>query len=180
MIATGVLVGGLALGWLVGAGVELHVDRDLAHHYDATVLWQILGRNVPAVLMFFSGVLTVGLTTIVSWSLTSVYIGVIVGSAVADVGALKAFEVLAPYAVFEVSGLLCAAAAGIAPVSAAAQLFLAERTVARAGRDGVGTSVVRAGTTKYLEVVKESTWWLSFALAAIVVGALVETWEVLT
>lgn len=166
----GILVGGLA-----SSAVRLPVERDLSGYHGGAldVISMILAHNVPAALLLYSGVLTLGFSTAASLFVTSVYVGVIVSSAISAMGFAQAGVVMAPYALLEVGGLLCAAAAGLAPVSAGL-------SASSGCRGDAGWARLAAAPSAYLHQAAGTVAWLAVSLTAIVAGAVIEAWGIVS
>jgi uncharacterized membrane protein SpoIIM required for sporulation len=85
---------------------------------------QILLRNLGAALVLYSGVVTLGLTTLVAGGILALYVGATVALGVNSVGVAQLLADVAWYVPFEFSGLVLAAAAGLQPAFGAARLVL--------------------------------------------------------
>ncbi|RMI13878.1 stage II sporulation protein M [Cellulomonas triticagri] len=81
----------------------------------STVL-TILGQNLGAVLLAFTGAMTWGLGTIAALLTTSAWVGATAHAVIAEIGAQEVVARVLPYVLLEFGGLLLAAAGGLYPV----------------------------------------------------------------
>jgi uncharacterized membrane protein SpoIIM required for sporulation len=104
----------------LAAQSELHLGEptDLGHTW-LSALGKILFVNVPALCLVFSGVITGGLTTLIAWPLTAVYIGATMRIGQVQLGVAEVVSSIWIYAPVEFLALLLAAGAGLMPITAA-------------------------------------------------------------
>ncbi|XAS72352.1 hypothetical protein VUN82_00390 [Micrococcaceae bacterium Sec5.1] len=92
--------------------------------------WSVFGRillvNLPALCLAFSGVVTGGISTLIAWPLTSIYIGATMRTATAQLGPGEVIGTIWVYAPAEFAALLIAAGAGLMPAAAAARAALSD------------------------------------------------------
>lgn len=88
---------------------------------------QILVRNAGAALVLYSGVLTLGLTTLVAAGILALYVGATVSLGVHSVGVVQLLADVVWYVPLELGGLVLAATAGLQPAAGAARLVLFEK-----------------------------------------------------
>lgn len=90
-----------------------------------TLIWgRILAVNVPALCLAFSGVVTAGISTLIAWPLTSIYIGATMRTAFTELGVWEAIGATWIYAPWEFTALLMAGGAGLLPLTAATHAAL--------------------------------------------------------
>lgn len=82
--------------------------------------------NLPALCLAFSGVVTGGISTLIAWPLTSIYIGATMRTATAQLGPGEVIGTIWVYAPAEFAALLIAAGAGLMPAAAAARAALSD------------------------------------------------------
>lgn len=82
--------------------------------YD-TDFTQILARNLGAALVLYSGVVTLGRTTVIGSGILALYIGATVSLGLNSVGGATLFADVIWYVPFEFLGLVMAATAGLQP-----------------------------------------------------------------
>jgi uncharacterized membrane protein SpoIIM required for sporulation len=78
----------------------------------------ILSRNIPAALLVYSGVSTLGFSTIIALLALGGFVGATFATAVATIGVRAAAGSIIAYAPVEMLGLLLAAVAGLTPITA--------------------------------------------------------------
>lgn len=93
-------------------------------HTWLSAVGQILLVNVPALCLVFSGVITGGLTTLIAWPLTAVYIGATMRIGQVQLGVAEVVSSIWIYAPVEFLALLLAAGAGLMPITAAVRSTL--------------------------------------------------------
>lgn len=125
------------------------------------LLLGILLRNTAVALALFSGVLTVGIGSVLGIAFQGFVVGASTGAAATEVGAASALGSVVGYAVIEIPALLLAAAAGMLPAVAA---LLPARDVPPA-----------APLSRYVAAFRPALFVLGAALLLLVVGAAVET-----
>lgn len=125
------------------------------------LLLGILLRNTAVALALFSGVLTVGIGSVLGIAFQGFVVGASTGAAATEVGAASALGSVVGYAVLEIPALLLAAAAGMLPAVAA---LLPARGVPPA-----------APLSRYVAAFRPALFVLGAALLLLVVGAAVET-----
>lgn len=121
---------------------------------------QILGRNVGAALVLYSGVATLGLTTLVGAGILALYVGATLSLAVHSVGGAGLVADVIWYVPFEFFGLVMAATAGFQPTAGLARrlVFKTEPVTVRS----------------FIEDMARSLGTLFIGLALIVLGAVIE------
>lgn len=131
-----------------------------------TSWWSVWGRilvvNLPALCLAFSGVVTGGMSTLIAWPLTSIYIGATMRTASTELGLGEVIGTIWVYAPGEFAALLIAAAAGLMPAAAAARAALFER--------GELSPV-----QQYIRAVPRALKTFFVAAAVLVVAALIES-----
>lgn len=103
----------------LAAPSEPHLGEptDLAHTW-LSALGRILVTNMPALCLVFSGVITGGISTLIAWPLTAVYIGSTMRIGQDQMGMGEVMSSIWIYAPAEFVALLLAAGAGLMPVTA--------------------------------------------------------------
>lgn len=99
----------------VWARASLHIDGGSPLGSDFLA---ILLQNLSVVLFLFSGVVTLGLTSVVSLALVSVYVGATFAVGTANGGLAAVLTTTGPYAGLEFLAVVLAGAAGLCPVLA--------------------------------------------------------------
>lgn len=120
---------------------------------------EILVRNTSAALLLYSGVITLGLSTLGVLTMTSVYVGATMSVGVTNSGLGGLIGDTGAYLPFELIGMLAAAAAGLFPLVRA----LLPR---RGPNQGIGSC--------YLGSLAASLRLLAVALGLVLVGAVIE------
>lgn len=120
--------------------------------------WIILTRNLGAATLMYSGVVTFGLTTLVTLPLLGLYVGATMRIGVEAVGWATLTGAVGLYAPFEFAGVLVAAAGGLYPA-----LDVLSRRRGDSGR-------ARA----YVRTMPRSLALLGIGVALILVGAALE------
>ncbi|WP_144662416.1 hypothetical protein [Paenarthrobacter nicotinovorans] len=120
---------------------------------------QILARNVGAALFLFSGVVTLGATTLIGSAVLALYVGATVSLGTHSVGQGQLLTDVIWYVPFEFLGLILAATAGLQPVAGMAAGFIRHSPVS------LSTFVIN---------VARSLGTMALALLLIVVGAAIE------
>jgi hypothetical protein len=121
----------------------------------------ILVQNATALMFLYSGVLTLGLTSVLGMGMVSAYIGATAAVGIHNVGTGQMLSDTGAYAFLEFGGCVVAAAAGLYPmVTVGIRLF----------REGAGTAVFGA----YLDAVYTSLKILASAGALVVAAAAIE------
>ncbi|GAB3564397.1 hypothetical protein GCM10027405_20440 [Arthrobacter alkaliphilus] len=121
---------------------------------------QILGRNIGAALVLYSGVATLGLTTLLGAGILALYVGATVSLGVHSVGSAGLVADVIWYVPFEFLGLVMAATAGFQPVAG-----LARRLVMK--KESV---TLRS----FIDDMARSLGTLLIAIVLIVLGAVIE------
>ena len=121
-------------------------------------VFAILAQNLIAVMFLYSGVLTFGLTSVLSIGMVSIYVGATMAVGVTNSGWTQMAGATGVYALLEFAGCILAAAAGLYPGCA----FLAH--------------VVKddAAFGRYLDAVATSLKILGCAVALILTAAAIE------
>lgn len=112
----------------------------------------ILVRNISAIMLLYSGVLTLGVTSLLGLTFVSAYVGATLSVVVHNVGVWSMLSLSGLYAPLEFLGCVVAAAAGLYPAFAlAGRVFVGEGQIAVIGTyvGSIGTSlkVFAAGVT---------------------------------
>jgi len=149
-------VGGALVGYFSMKGVTQDAAPGVPVSHIA--FWTILWRNLGAAMMLYSGVCTVGVSTVIGGLLLGGYVGATWAAAVSAVGAASAGGSIVWYAPLEMLGLVLAAVAGLMPV------------VAMLGRPPT-TPRLRA----YSDALPTSLRMLAIAVAVLVAAAFLET-----
>jgi uncharacterized membrane protein SpoIIM required for sporulation len=121
----------------------------------------ILIQNLGTVMFLYSGVLTLGLTSILSVGMLSAFVGATMSVGISNVGGLQMMAHTGAYIPLEFGGCVVAAAAGLYP---------ALTLLARVFNDNADTNVL--GT--YLNAVYTSLKVLGCAVALILTAAAIE------
>jgi uncharacterized membrane protein SpoIIM required for sporulation len=124
-------------------------------------VFAILAQNLIAVMFLYSGVLTFGLTSVLSIGMVSTYVGATMAVGVTNSGWTQLASATGAYALLEFTGCIVAAAAGLHPVCA----FLAH-AVKHDGASGMFGA--------YLDAVATSLKILGCAVALILTAAAIE------
>jgi uncharacterized membrane protein SpoIIM required for sporulation len=125
----------------------------------AALFAEIAARNVGAALLLFSGVATLGATTVVGIVFVSAWIGAGFHALSDETGLRHLDPLVLTYLPLEFGGLLLAAVAGLLPLAETVRRFLSA--------DPSGGGAVRT--------VPAALRLLALAISCIVAGALVET-----
>ena len=121
---------------------------------------QILTRNVGAALVLYSGIATLGLTTLVGAGILALYVGATVSLGVHSVGGGNLLADVIWYVPFEFLGLVMAATAGFQPTAGLVQRLAFKREPAT--------------VASFIQDTARSLGTLLIALALIVLGAAIE------
>lgn len=128
--------------------------------------WSVWGRilmvNLPALCLAFSGVVTFGISTLIAWPLTAIYIGATMRTAATELGLSDVIGTIWVYAPGEFTALLIAAGAGLMPAAAAA----------RAALFGKGNLTPMQ---QYTRAIPKALKTFTVAAAVLVVAALIES-----
>lgn len=120
---------------------------------------EIIVRNGSAALLLYSGVVTLGVSTLGVLTMTSVYVGATMSVGVTNSGVAGLIGDTGLYIPFEFSGMLLGAAAGLYP-------FVRALSSDRTANRGFGAS--------YLDSLAGSLRLLGVALGLVLVGAAIE------
>lgn len=120
---------------------------------------QILARNLGAALVLYSGVVTLGLTTLIGSGILALYIGATVSLGLNSVGGATLFADVIWYVPFEFLGLVMAATAGLQPAAGLASRLMKNEPVS------IGS---------FVDSLARSLGTLLIAVALIVLGAAIE------
>jgi uncharacterized membrane protein SpoIIM required for sporulation len=120
---------------------------------------QILARNIGAALVLYSGVVTLGLTTLIGSGILALYIGATLSLGLNSVGGAALFADVIWYVPFEFLGLAMAATAGFQPAAGLAGRLVKNEPVTMAS---------------FIDSIARSLGTLLIAVALIVLGAAVE------
>ncbi|MEZ2389913.1 hypothetical protein AB6813_10255 [bacterium RCC_150] len=127
----------------------------------STEFLHILGRNVGAALVLYSGVVTFGLTTLITAGILALYIGATVSLGVNSVGGTNLLADVVWYVPFEFLGLVLAATAGFQPTAA-----LAHRLVLKSEPVTISS---------FIQDLARSLATFAAAMALILLGAIIES-----
>jgi uncharacterized membrane protein SpoIIM required for sporulation len=123
--------------------------------------WHILLRNVSALMLLYSGALTVGVTSLLGLAAVAAYVGATMAVGVWNQGVWRLLVETGAYAPIEFAGLVVGGAAGLYPAVALARaIFVTPGSVAL-----VGT---------YLDALRTSLKIFAWAVALVLVAATVE------
>lgn len=122
---------------------------------------QILLRNLGAALVLYSGVVTLGLTTLVAGGILALYVGATVSLGVHSIGVAQLLADVVWYVPLEFGGLVLAATAGLQPATGAARMILLDKG--------------KISLTSLHRDLAASLGTLSLALALIAVAAVIES-----
>lgn len=125
----------------------------------STDFLHILGRNLGAAMVLYSGVVTLGLTTLVSSGVLALYVGATVALGLHSVGGQALFADVMWYVPFEFLGLVLAATAGLQPAAGLAGRLIARQPVT---------------VTSFVRDISRSLGTLLLAVILIVLGAAIE------
>ncbi|MCH1884193.1 stage II sporulation protein M [Agrococcus sp. ARC_14] len=154
-------------GGLAAANVAAIANGDidesvLAGDRDAVA---IAVRNLGAIAILAGGAATCGLLTVLAVAIVGIGVGWGGAAAVAALGAAETVSRIAPYIVFELTGVALAAVAGLLPAVHALLAAMRRRpSPFRAYTDALGTSLALGGIAAALIVV-------AALVEAIVIGA---------
>lgn len=121
---------------------------------------QILGRNIGAALVLYSGVATLGLTTLLGAGILALYVGATVSLGVHSVGTADLVADVIWYVPFEFFGLVMAATAGFQPAAGLARRLLTKNE----------PPTLRS----FIDDMARSLGTLLIAIVLIVLGAVIE------
>lgn len=125
-----------------------------------TDFFQILARNIGAALVLYSGVVTLGLTTIIGAGILALYVGATLSLGLNSVGGATLFADVIWYVPFEFFGLVLATTAGLQPAAGLAGRLMKNKPVS------VGS---------FVDSIARSLGSLLIAVALIVIGAAIES-----
>lgn len=121
---------------------------------------QILARNIGAALVLYSGVVTLGLTTVIGAGILALYVGATLSLGLNSVGGATLFADVIWYVPFEFFGLVLATTAGLQPAAGLADRLMKNKPVS------VGS---------FVDSIARSLGSLLIAVALIVIGAAIES-----
>lgn len=121
---------------------------------------QILGRNLGAALVLYSGVVTLGLTTVIGSGVLALYVGATMSLGLHSVGGSALLGDVIWYVPFEFLGLVMAATAGLQPTAALASRLMLKKD--------------RITVASFIQDIARSLGTLLIAIALIVLGAAIE------
>lgn len=140
----GAVLGSVPAGLLFGIGVTMTVVASLAFA-SLDVSWirdnsapaqsvlfprtfdQILLRNVSAALILYSGVVTLGFSSVTAGGILSLYVGATMALGVHSLGLRQLISDVIWYVPLEFGGLLLATTAGLQPLAGAVKLIAFNR-----------------------------------------------------
>lgn len=159
--STGLIMAAIAIFGYAAVDVSWIKDaKDMGNSpLYGTDFLQILGRNLGAALVLYSGVVTLGLTTLLGSGILALYIGATMSLGMNSAGSNLLGDVIW-YVPFEFLGLVMAATAGFQPVAGLARSL--------ALKDKPST------VSSFVDDIARSLGTLLLAVALIVVGAAVE------
>ena len=127
----GTAAGMTAVAWAAYAALDVSWIADNAAFEESSLFsggfLQILMRNAGAALVLYSGVVTLGLTTLVAGGILALYVGATVSLGVHSIGVAQLASDVALYVPLEFGGLVLAATAGLQPACGAVRLVLIDR-----------------------------------------------------
>lgn len=165
ILATGFYVGYSSMG--SASADPLDAVRGAEDPSFLVLLSFFVTRNVGAALLYYSGVLTGGFSTLLGWAITALYIGATFAAATTNVGFSAASRSIMWYAPLEVFGLVLAATAGLYPISVVLRLAYG-RAAAMGERRDTGYLAT------YLRAARGSIRVLLIAVAIIIAAAVLE------
>lgn len=130
-----------------------------------SVLGEILIRNLSAALLLFSGVATVGLTTVVGLLFTAIWVGAGFQAMLASGGLESLSPMVLTYIPLEFGGVLIAAVAGLLPLGHALSNFTGDESQRHVG---------------VFSHAPEALKWLSVSVGLICLGAAIEVLVIVT
>lgn len=163
-LCTGIVLGYASMHQPNGDSTWVRSEAHSAMASCTDVLAPIVIRNTGAALLLFSGVLTAGVSTVMTLGLMGAYIGATFEVAARTAGFSEAVGSIALYAPIEFLGLLIAATAGMLPLAVSVA-----RALHSSGEDG------RSPLREYVGSMALSLKTLGVALAVILLAAVVES-----
>ncbi|MDQ0210556.1 MULTISPECIES: hypothetical protein [Arthrobacter] len=122
MLSLALMLAGFTIGFQTDMAAQSESPQPMSPEAGLTwlsALGRILAANVPALCLLFSGVITGGVSTLIAWPLTAIYIGSTMRLGRTHMGIGEVVASIWIYAPIEFLGLLLGAGAGLIPVAAA-------------------------------------------------------------
>lgn len=142
MLSLALMLAGFIIGFQTDMGTQSESPQPMSPEAGLTwlsALGRILGANMPALCLLFSGVITGGASTLIAWPLTAIYIGSTMRLGRTHMGIGEVVASIWIYAPIEFLGLLLGAGAGLIPVAAAIRSALSAPEAAGPLRQYVAT-----------------------------------------
>nr|WP_255672818.1 stage II sporulation protein M [Glycomyces amatae] len=160
LVSLAVFIIGALVGYHSLSGLEVFADGGEGGGHDQS-LPGIVGQNLGAAMLLYSGVVTLGVSSLLGLGMTSAYVGATMAVAVGNAGWGEVLGTAWVYAPIEFGGCVVAAAAGLYPVlSVIGRVFAAEERLALFGT--------------YVRGLVDSLKLLAVAVAMILLAGLIE------
>lgn len=160
LVSLTVFITGALVGYHSLSGLELFADSAEGGGHDQS-LAGIVGQNLGAAMLLYSGVVTLGISSLLGLGMTSAFVGATMAVAVDNSGWGEVAGTAWAYAPIEFGGCVVAAAAGLYPVlSVIRKVFAAEERLAL--------------FSTYVRGLVDSLKLLALAVAMILLAGLVE------
>lgn len=126
IFGAGVAVGSLSISpdWAAQSLQSADETADVTVHHG---FWAIVSQNLGAALLLYTGVLTLGVTSVLGLAMVSSFVGATVSVSVNNAGLLQTLGETGMYAPVEFAGVTVAAVAGLYPGFAVLGRMLADR-----------------------------------------------------
>lgn len=134
MLSLALMLAGFIIGFQADLAAQSEPHRPAPTEAGLTwlsVLARILVTNIPALCLMFSGVITGGISTLIAWPLTAIYIGSTMRIGETRLGIGDVVASIWIYAPLEFLALLLGAGAGLMPLTAAVRSALSVSEHAR-------------------------------------------------
>ncbi|SDE21013.1 stage II sporulation protein M [Glycomyces harbinensis] len=129
LVSLTVFITGALVGYHSLSGLELFTEGGDGGHDQS--LAGIVGQNLGAAMLLYSGVVTLGISSLLGLGMTSAFVGATMAVAVDNAGWGEVIGTAWAYAPIEFGGCVVAAAAGLYPVlSVIGKVFAAEERLA--------------------------------------------------
>jgi hypothetical protein len=142
MLSLALMLAGFIIGFQTDMAAQSESPQPVPREVGLTwlsALGRILAANVPALCLLFSGVITGGVSTLIAWPITAIYIGSTMRLGRTHMGIGEVVASIWIYAPVEFLGLLLGAGAGLIPVAAAIRSALSASEQAGPLRQYLGT-----------------------------------------
>ena len=115
-LSLALLCAGLAIGFQTDFGADPAKGPSAVRlsWWDAFV--GVVAANAPALAILYSGALTIGVATLITWPIIAIYIGATLRASVNLLGAEKVFGTIWVYAPLEFLAMVLGASAGLMPL----------------------------------------------------------------